>query len=202
MPGIAAPSPLFDPPGTSMSASESGLIRLAHRLDVLALALGNLVAWLIVPMVLSLTYEVVARYVFNAPTQWAYDMTFMLYGSFFMLGAAYTLQRKGHVRTDSYYSAWSPRRQAITDLVCYLIFFLPFVGVFVFTGWGYFMKAFTTGETFVSSSWQPITWPFKLAMPLAGVLLLVQGFSECLKCIDTIRTGDWADRPPAPEVAV
>ena len=57
-----------------------------------------------------------ARYLFNAPTNWAYDMTFMLYGTFFMLGAAFTLQRKGHVRTDSFYDRWSPRRQALVDL--------------------------------------------------------------------------------------
>ncbi len=111
-----------------MSSRDSDLVRLARRIDLIAIGSGQLVAWLIVPMVLSLTWEVVARYVFNAPTQWAYDMTFMLYGTFFMLGAAFTLQRKGHVRTDMYYERWSPRRQAIIDIACYLIFFLPFVG--------------------------------------------------------------------------
>ncbi len=185
-----------------MPTSESGLIRLAHRLDWISSWSGPIVAWLIAPMVLSLTYEVIARYVFNAPTEWAYDMTFMLYGSFFMLGSAYTLQRKGHVRTDSLYADWSPRRQAITDLVCYVLMFLPFVAVFVVTGWGYFWKAFMTHETFVSSSWQPITWPFKLSVPVAGVLMLIQGVSECLKCVDAIRVGHWADRAPAVEVIV
>ncbi|MBA3597037.1 MAG: TRAP transporter small permease subunit [Methylibium sp.] len=183
-----------------MNHRDSGFARTARRLDQIALASGHITAWLILPMVLSLTYEVVSRYVFNAPTEWAYDMTFMLYGSFFMLGAAYTLQRKGHVRTDLLYTGWSPRRQAVTDLACYLVMFLPFVGVFVFTGWGYFEKAWTNNETFVSSSWRPITWPFRLAMPLAGVLLLIQGLSECLKCIHTLRAGEWPDPAPVPEV--
>jgi TRAP-type mannitol/chloroaromatic compound transport system permease small subunit len=169
------------------------LAATAAAIDNVARWSGRAVAWLIVPMVLSLCYEVVARYVFNAPTQWAYDMTFMLYGSFFMLGAAFTLQRKGHVRTDSLYAGWSPRRQALVDLGGHLLMLLPFAGVFVFVGWGYFVKAYTTNETFVSSSWQPITWPFKLAMPLAGVLLLLQGFSECLKCLHTLRHGRWPD---------
>ena len=185
-----------------MTTSHSGLTRLAQRLDLLAIGSGHVTAWFIVPMVLSLTYEVVARYVFNAPTQWAYDMTFMLYGSFFMLGAAYTLQRKGHVRTDSLYANWSPRRQAVTDLICYVLMFLPFVGLFVFTGWGYFVKAWVTKETFVSSSWQPVTWPFRLAMPVAGVLLLIQGFSECLKCLHTVRTGEWPEAASAARVVV
>jgi TRAP-type mannitol/chloroaromatic compound transport system permease small subunit len=185
-----------------MSIRDSAFARLAHRLDAIAIWSGRLVAWLILPMVLGLSYEVVARYVFNAPTEWAYDMTFMLYGTFFMLGAAFTLQRKGHVRTDSYYAEWSPRRQAVTDLACYLLLFLPFVCVFAITGWGYFVKAWVTHETFVSSSWQPITWPFKLSLPVAGVLLLVQGTSECLKCIHAIREGQWPEPPPVAEIAV
>lgn len=182
----------------SATAADSGLVRLAHRLDQVSIWSGRMAAWLLLPMVLSLCYEVVARYLFNAPTQWAYDMTFMLYGSFFMLGAAFTLQRKGHVRTDSLYANWSVRRQASVDLACYVLMFLPFVGVFLVIGWEYFLKAFLTNETFVSSSWQPITWPFKLSMPLAGALLLVQGVSECLKCIHTLREGRWPDAPDAP----
>lgn len=167
-------------------------------LDGVARWSGRAVAWLIVPMVLSLCWEVVARYVFNAPTQWAYDMTFMLYGSFFMLGSAYTLQRKGHVRTDSFYAAWTPRRQAAVDLAGYLVLALPLACVFAFVGWGYFVKAWTTRETFVSSAWQPITWPFKATMPLAGALLLVQIASECCKCLHVLQRGQWPDRAGAP----
>ena len=176
-----------------MTESPSNLVLWAQRIDRIAAGSGRLVAWLIVPMVLSLCYEVVARYLFNAPTQWAYDMTFMLYGTFFMLGAAYTLQRKGHVRTDSLYAGWSPRHQAMVDLGGHLLMLLPFAGVMLFVGWGYFVKAYVTNETFVSSSWQPITWPFKLAMPLAGLLLLIQGVSECLKCVYTLQRGHWPD---------
>lgn len=185
-----------------MNSEDTALLRWARRLDCVAILSGHVVAWLIVPMVLALSYEVAARYLFNAPTEWAYDMTFMLYGSFFMLGAAYTLQRKGHVRTDSFYTAWSPRRQAATDLVCYALMFFPFVAVLLFVGWGYFWKAFVTNETFVSSSWQPITWPFKLTVPLSGALLMLQGASECLKCLHTLRTGAWPGQAAAPEIVV
>ena len=176
-----------------MNPGDSNLVQLARRIDRIAAASGRIVAWLIVPMVLSLCWEVVARYVFNAPTQWAYDMTFMLYGSFFMLGAAFTLQRKGHVRTDSFYAAWPPRKQALVDLAGHVLMLLPFAGVLLFVGWGYFVKAYVTNETFVSSSWQPITWPFKATMPIAGLLLLLQGASECLKCAYTLKHGQWPD---------
>lgn len=177
------------------TSDESTLLRLARRLDRVAIASGQLVAWLIVPMVLGLSYEVVARYGFNSPTLWAYDMTFMLYGSFFMLGAAYTLQRKGHIRTDSWYGGWSVRTQAWIDIAGYLLMFMPFVAVFLWTGSGYFWKSFTTNETFVSSPWQPIAWPFKLVMPLTGLLLAIQGISELLKSIHAARTGQWPDAP-------
>jgi TRAP-type mannitol/chloroaromatic compound transport system permease small subunit len=110
-----------------------------------------------------------------------------------MLGAAFTLQRKGHVRTDSFYADWSPRTQASVDLAGYVLIFLPVLYVFLVTGWGYFVKAFVTNETFVTSAWQPITWPFKLTMPLAGALLLIQGVAECLRCVQAIRTGRWPD---------
>lgn len=176
---------------------ESALVRKARQLDQVAIWSGKIFAWLILPMLLALNYEVVARYGFNSPTLWAYDMTFMLYGSFFMLGAAFTLQRKGHIRTDSWYSGWSVKTQAWVDITGYLLMFTPFVAVFLWTGWGYFWKSFITNETFVSSPWQPVAWPFKLVMPVTGLLLAIQGISELLKSIHAARTGQWSDAPKA-----
>lgn len=176
-----------------MVRQPSRLLRLAHALDPVAIWTGKIVAWLIIPMVLSLCYEVVARYGFDSPTLWAYDMTFMLYGSFFMLGAAYTLQCKGHIRTDSMYANWSPRTQGLVDTVCYLVMFLPFAMVFLWFGWSYFAKAYATGERFVSSPWMPLAWPFKLAMPVTGLLLLIQGISEFCKSLDAAIQGRWPE---------
>lgn len=180
----------------SAPLGETAYLRLARRLDRVSALSGPIVAWLIIPMVLGLTYEVVARYLFNSPTLWAYDMTFMMYGSYFMLGAAFTLQRKGHVRTDSFYGGWAPRRQAWVDAACYLLMYLPFVLVLLVVGWGYFYKSFMTGERFVTSPWMPVVWPFKMVLPLTGLLLLVQGIAEFLKCLHTLSTGAW---PAAPE---
>jgi len=177
-----------------MNRSQHWAAVLAHKLDWPSKISGYLVAWMIIPMILSLTYEVVARYAFQAPTIWAYDMTFMLYGTFFMLGSAYTLQKKGHIRTDMYYGNWSPKKQASVDIVCYLIFFYPLVLIFIVTGWGYFWQAFTTNEKFVSSPWMPITWPFKLVIPATGLLLAIQGAAELLKCISAIKENAWPDK--------
>ena len=106
------------------------LYDVALKIDKATLIVGNIVGWMLIPMILSLAYEVVSRYAFGKPTIWAYDMTFMLYGSFFMLGASYTLRKKGHIRTDMFYERWPPRKQAYVDLACYVLFFYPFVLIF------------------------------------------------------------------------
>ncbi len=180
-----------------MPGGEPGapLVRTANLIDGLAVQSGRLVGWMLIPMILSLTYEVIARYVFGRPTEWAYDMTFMLFGGFFMLGAAFTLQRQGHIRTDMLYGEWKPRTQAWADLIGYLLLFVPLVLVFTVTGWEYFAKAWTSDERFVSSPWMAVTWPFRLVMPVTGLLLLVQGLAEMLRCVATIQRGSWPDRP-------
>ena len=170
------------------------LLTLARLLDRASLWSGALVAWLIVPMVLSLVYEVVARYAFNAPTVWAYDMTYMLYGAFFMLGAAYTLRRGGHIRTDSFYGEWSPRRQGMVDAAGYLIFFFPPLLVLFWLGLDFFSRAFERGERVVSSPWMPVVYPLKGMIPLACALLLLQGVSEFVRSLHAARTGEWPAR--------
>ena len=149
-------------------------------------------------MVGSLVYEVGARYVFDAPTVWAYDMTFMLYGSFFMLGSAYTLMKKGHIRTDSFYGEWSPRTQGWVDVACYLVFFFPALAIFTWTGWDFFHKSWDQSERIVTSPWMPIVYPFKFVLPLAGLLLLVQGISELIKSVHAGMTGEWPDAGTTP----
>ena len=156
---------------------------LTRTLDAITRAVGRVVAWLILPMVASLVYEVTARYVFDAPTVWAYDMTYMLYGTFFMLGSAWTLQRGGHIRTDTFYADWTPRTRAIVDALCYLILFLPPMIVFLKLGIDYFWKSFQQNERIVTSPWLPIVWPFKFVMPATAALLILQGVSELIKSV-------------------
>ena len=174
-----------------MDRPPEAMLKAIAILDSISLWSGRIVAWLIIPMVLSLVYEVVARYIFDAPTAWAYDMTFMLYGTFFMVGSAYTLYKKGHIRTDSYYGAWSPRTQGWVDTICYLVFFFPPLIAFLVVGWDYFLRSYALGERIVTSPWMPIVYPFKLAIPVATALLLLQGLSELMKSLWAARKGEW-----------
>ena len=162
-----------------------------HAIDCMSEFSGRVVAWLIFPMVASLVYEVIARYVFDAPTLWAYDMTYMLYGSFFMLGSAYTLLKKGHIRTDSYYGAWPVKRQGLVDAVCYLVLFFPGMIAFVVVCWDFFAVSFGQSERVVTSPWMPIVYPFKGILFLSAFLLVAQGASEFLKSVWAARHGVW-----------
>ena len=166
-----------------MTSADLGASPITRALDGVSRVVGRVTAWLILPMVASLVYEVTARYAFDAPTVWAYDMTFMLYGTFFMLGSAWTLQRGGHIRTDTFYADWTPRTRAIVDIACYVLFYLPAMVVFLKLGADYFWKSYQQNERIVTSPWLPIVWPFKLVMPVTAGLLILQGISELLKSI-------------------
>jgi TRAP-type mannitol/chloroaromatic compound transport system permease small subunit len=142
-------------------------------------------------MVLSLVYEVVARYALGAPTVWAYDVTYMLYGTFFMLGAAFTLKRKGHIRTDFFYGRWSPRRQGAVDAVLYAVGYFPALVIFLWVAWDYAGTSWARGERIVTSPWMPPVYPFKTVLPVTAALLLLQGVSELLKSVYAATRGRW-----------
>ncbi len=164
-------------------------------IDSFANFVGRPVAWLIIPMTLAVTYEVVARHFFRAPTIWAFDTTYLLYGTHFMLGTAYTLMRIGHVRTDMLYSRWPIRRQNRVDAIGYFFFFFPAMILLFYFGWQEAYHSFQIGETSDASPWRPIVWPFKFVIPLTALLLLIQGIAELLKSVYAIRTGrEWVHR--------
>jgi len=169
----------------------AALVKTTRIIDTFSEWIGRGFAWLILPLIAGLSYEVIARYLFDAPTIWAYDVGYMLYGGHFMLGAGYTLMKKGHIRTDFFYERWSPRRQGTVDAFCYLFLFFPGLLFFLFASWDNAYHSFRIGEASEASPWRPILWPFKMAMPVAAVLLIIQGVSEFLKSVGAARTGRW-----------
>lgn len=165
------------------------LMEAIRVIDWLANWSGLIVCWLIIPLVGSLFYEVVARYLFHAPTVWAFDTSYMLYGSSFMLGAAYALYRGGHIRTDMFYQNWSPRTQGMVDAVCYLFFFFPGIFFLFWMGGQEAWHSWLIRETSDQSPWHPPLYPFKAVIPVTALMLLVQGFAEFLKSLYAVRTG-------------
>jgi TRAP-type mannitol/chloroaromatic compound transport system permease small subunit len=165
------------------------LIRAVNVIDKFTDTTGTWVAWLNVPLVLAVAWEVASRYLFDAPTIWSFDVTYMLYGTIFMLGAAFALHKGAHIRTDFFFEKWSVRTRGTIDSVAYLVFFFPSILIFGWVGWTEGYYAFTIGETSEQTPWRPILWPFKMVVPLACLLLLVQGISETIKSLYAARLG-------------
>jgi TRAP-type mannitol/chloroaromatic compound transport system permease small subunit len=172
-----------------MAAPSPGLIKAVRIIDKFTDTTGTWIAWLNVPLVLAVTWEVAARYLFNAPTIWSFDVTYMLYGTIFMLGAAYALHKGAHIRTDFFFERWSIRTKGIIDSTAYLVFFFPAIFTFLIVSWHEGWYAFQIGETSEQTPWRPILWPFKLVVPLACLLLLIQGVSETIKSVYAARLG-------------
>ena len=162
--------------------------------DRLNAFIGKLFAWCIVLLMLAITYEVFRRYVLHDPTTWAYDVSLMLYGGLFMMAGAYTLSRNGHVRGDFIYRKWAPATQARVDLVLYFLFFFPGILALIYSGWNYFYLSYLLNEHSSFSPEGPVIWPFKALIPITGVMLLLQGVVEVVRCLICIRTGDWPQR--------
>ena len=167
------------------------LLKTIGVLDTFSAWSGKTVAWLIFPLVFALTYEGFARYLFNAPTLWAYDLSYMLYGALFMLGAHYTLLKGAHIRTDILWEKFSTRVKGRIDAVAYVFFFFPAMILLFYASVDESWHAWKIGELSEQTAWRPILWPFKAVVPLTALLLLIQGVSELLKSIYAARTGQF-----------
>jgi TRAP-type mannitol/chloroaromatic compound transport system permease small subunit len=163
-------------------------------IDRLSMWAGKTFAWCIIILTFGVSYEVFVRYVLGAPTTWSYDISYMMYGALFLMAGAYTLSRNGHVRGDFLYRLWPQRVQAIVDLVLYVLFFLPGIGALIYAGTHFARMSWRFGEVSVFSPANIPVFPMKTLIPIAGVLLLLQGISEILRCIKCIRDGDWPAR--------
>ena len=164
-------------------------IRIVRAIDRFTDATGTWIGWLNVPLVAVVAYEVIARYAFGAPTAWSFDLTYMLYGAIFMLGAAYALHKGAHIRTDFFFERWSVRTRGVIDSTAYIVFFFPSLILFLIVSGAEGWYAFEIGETSEQTPWRPILWPFKMVVPATCLLLMIQGVSETIKSVYAARTG-------------
>lgn len=204
----AAPGELPD----DMPPSHRAII---GAIDTLNLWVGKLVSWFVVPLCLAVVYEVIVRnfgtdvtlygpelwrkltdgdsptLVDYSPTLWAYDVSRMLYGAMFMLGAAYALSRGVHIRADFIYRNWSDRTQALVDLVLYIVLFMTGMIALFYYGAEYAWNAWSRGERAMDTAWMPLLGPVRSAIPIGVGLLILQGVSEILKCWYAATKGRW-----------
>ena len=168
--------------------------RLLRAIDQVSYWSGKAFAWLIVGLTLVVSVEVFKRYILNAPTAWIFDFNNMLYGTLFMMCGAYTLAAGGHVRADFVYIYMKPRAQASLDLALYLLFFIPGILGLIYAGYDYAALSWRIGEHSTVTAEGPPVYHFKTVIPLAGLLVMLQGLAEILRCVVCLRTGAWPAR--------
>jgi TRAP-type mannitol/chloroaromatic compound transport system permease small subunit len=167
------------------------LIRAADHISYWS---GKAFAWLILALTFVVSIEVFKRYILNAPTAWIFDFNNMLYGSLFMLCGAYTLAQAGHVRADFVYIYMKPRGQAALDLALYLLFFIPCMVGLIYAGGGFAADSWRIHEHSTVTAEGPPIYHFKTVIPVAGVLVMLQGMAEIVRCVVCLRTGAWPPR--------
>jgi TRAP-type mannitol/chloroaromatic compound transport system permease small subunit len=168
--------------------------RLIRTADQVSYWSGKAFAWLIVALTFVVSIEVFKRYILNAPTAWIFDFNNMLYGTLFMMCGAYTLAAAGHVRADFVYIYLRPRQQAALDLALYLLFFIPGILGLIYAGYDYAALSWRIGEHSTVTAEGPPVYHFKTVIPIAGVLVILQGLAEIIRCILCIQSGRWPQR--------
>ena len=155
--------------------------RVTDAIETVNVKAGELVAWWSLIAVFVYYYEVIARFVFNSPTNWVHESMFLMFGMQYVLSGAYAYREDQHVRVDVIYAKFSPRGKAIADIITSVFFFI-FIGTMVVTGYRFAADAVNVGEHSFTE-WGIQYWPVKLAIPIGAALLLLQGVSKLLKDI-------------------
>lgn len=163
-------------------------------IDDLSTWVGKTFAWCIIALTLVTSYDVVMRYVFSAPTGWAFDTEYILYGTLFMMAGAYTLSQDGHVRGDFISRMLPFKVRAGIELACLLLFFFPAMLALLYSGYEYFHLSWQMNEHSSSSPTGPPIYPFKAVIPLAAIFMLLQGSVEMIRCVVAFRTGKTPQR--------
>tara|TARA_Y100000022_G_scaffold191357_1_gene192409 strand:+ start:33 stop:647 length:615 start_codon:yes stop_codon:yes gene_type:complete len=160
-------------------------------IDKFSKQVGNVVCWILVPLILAMTYEVIMRKLFLAPTIWAYDVSRFLYGALFMLGAGYALSKGVHIRADFLYRNFKTKNQGKIDFWLYILFYFPGLIVFLYMTIGFVGESIRRGERGMDTTWMPFMWPIKSCLLIGIIFLLIQGVSELLKSYWAYKKGEW-----------
>ncbi len=162
---------------------------ILRGLDFLVERIGRVTSWLVVLLILTMTYEVVSRYVFDNPTLWSFDITYMLGAVFFLFSASYVLLHGGHVRVDLFYTRFSAKTKSIIDIVFIPMFFFTAYSILTQQAWRAAFRALEVGETSMSGIWEPTTVPLRFIIALGFSLLLLQGIFWFLREIISLKSG-------------
>ena len=183
--GYAANPLAIEPEMPSAGTAEDPTMRMHTRftdwIERINVKAGEFVAYWAVIAVFFYYYEVVARYVFNSPTNWVHESMFLMFGMQYMISGAYAYREDQHVRVDVLYTRFSVRGKAIADIVTSVFFFI-FTLTLLWTGWRFASDAIGNHETSFTE-WGIQYWPVKLTIPIGAALIILQGVSKLIKDI-------------------
>jgi TRAP-type mannitol/chloroaromatic compound transport system permease small subunit len=136
----------------------------------------------VVPLIAASCWEVFSRYVLNEPTFWAFELGYMVMGAHFLIGFAYTLREREHVRVDLFYARFPRKAKALIDALTYLVLLLPLAAWLAVSFGEKVAKAYESQERSGMSAFNPLIWPFRLVMCAAFTLLALQALAELIRC--------------------
>ena len=157
--------------------------KVFKTIDSISERAGNFASWLGLFLVLTVVYEVIARYLFNAPTIWGYEVGIALGMTLYCFGYAYTERFRGHVRVDVVYVHLSPRGKALSDAICGIIFFIPTIGLVLFYAWNKMLWSWDVMEKSVEGYWYPPWYPLRTMIFLGFAFLFMQGLANISRAL-------------------
>ncbi len=164
-------------------------MRYLRWIETLSEFTGRIASYLIMALVVVVCFDVLMRYLFNSPTTWAYDAALHFYSVAFLVGGAWVLKMKAHIRVDVLFNMFSPRTQSVINLICYIFLLFPLCYFLVKDGSVYAYTAWKLGEVSRSSPLHEPIWPLKIFIPIAFLLLGLQGIVEFVRDVIILKRG-------------
>jgi len=160
----------------------SGITKYLAVQDTISDYVGKVVSWITLVLILVLLYEVAMRYWFNSPTAWGHELSTMLFGALGVFAGSYTLRDQAHVRSEVIYMFFPPRMKAVCDVIVYVLSLFAFL-VFFKMSFDFAYESWKMGEISSKSTWQPVLYPIKSAIPVALAFLILQNVAELVRSV-------------------
>jgi len=153
----------------------SVLRRLLAGIEWFSERTGKTGAWIALALTLMMSYEVLMRYIFSAPSKWAFDLSWMMFAALIILGLPYVVLHDMNVRMDILYTRWSPRTKLIVDAILTVVVFFPIIYILLRSSIDHTVWSWTASERSRFGYWQPLLWPIRLIVSIGLSILVLQG---------------------------
>ena len=164
--------------------------KVLRIIDAINETVGSLASWLIIAMVIVILCEVIARYVFNSPTSWAFGSMRLIGGAIIVIGWAYAQLHNAHIRVDVFYTHFSARKKALVDILGSILFFFPLLGALT---WLVILntveKFLLTGQILTFSFWCSPSSLYGVVIMLGLCLTCLQFAAQLARDIHTLAKG-------------